>query len=455
MRKIKDYLYEISKEYRYDMQVPARIYVDEKLLADVLQDRSLEQAINVATLPGIYKYSLAMPDIHQGYGFPIGGVAAFSLENGVISPGGVGYDINCGVRLLKANCNYQKIQSIQGELAHNLLRHIPSGVGRGGKVKTKGEVLDQVLRDGASWAVKNGYGVKEDLKNIEENGCLRAADPNKVSEQAKKRGADQVGTLGSGNHFIEVQRVSEIYSQEIANKFGLFKNQIAIMIHTGSRGLGHQVCTDYIRKLQKYIIEKNIKPADRELIYAPFGSALAEDYLAAMSAAANFAWANRQVLAHLAQEVFAPFGINLETLYDVAHNIAKIEEHDNKKLCVHRKGATRAFPGQPVLIPGSMGTASYVLQGTKQAMQESFGSVCHGAGRVMSRRRAKQQAQGKALQQQLKEQGILVESYSMRGLAEEAPLAYKDIHNVVDVVAKAGLAEKVAQLKPLIVIKGD
>ncbi len=440
LNKLEDYLYEIPQSG--DMNVPALIYIDQKLLDKVQEDKSLDQVVNVAALPGIYKYSLAMPDIHQGYGFPIGGVAAFSTKDGVISPGGVGYDINCGVRLLKTDANFEDIKDKLEEIGEKLLRHIPSGVGRGGKIKVD---IEKVLTQGSK-----AVG-EPDLENIEEQGCLKYADASKVSNHAKKRGRDQVGTLGSGNHFIEVQRVSEVYQ----DKFGLQKDQIVIMIHTGSRGLGHQVCTDYIKKLQKYIVEKNIKLADRELIYAPFGSQLAEDYLGAMSAAANFAWANRSALTNLTREIFDQYNIKLETLYDVAHNMAKIETHDNQELCVHRKGATRAFPDQPVLIPGSMGTASYVLSGTEKAMSETFGSVCHGAGRTMSRRSAKKLVQGRTLQDDLKQKGIIIKSYSMRGLAEEAPLAYKDIHNVIDVITKAGLCEKVAQLKPLVVIKGD
>jgi tRNA-splicing ligase RtcB len=387
-------------------------------------------------------------------------VAAFDFQKGIVSPGGVGYDINCGVRLLSSQIDYSEIKERLAEIGEILLKTIPSGVGKGGKIETRGKDLDQVLEKGAKWCLENEIGEAEDLKNMEEGGCLEEADSAKVSEQAKRRGMDQVGTLGSGNHFLEIQKIEKVFDREAARKMGLVEGKIAIMIHTGSRGLGHQVATDYIKKLQKYSQEKKIKLADRELIYAYLKDDLAKDYLAAMSAAANFAWANRTALAHLARKSFKGMGIiektsDLKLVYDIAHNMAKVEEHDGKKLCVHRKGATRAFPNQPVLIPGTMGTSSYVLVGQKEAMRQTFGSVCHGAGRVMSRKKAKSQVSGKELQEKLLKRGIHIKSYSIRGLAEEAPLAYKDIDNVIEIVEMAKLAKRVAQLKPLVVIKGD
>lgn len=456
LKKIKSYLFEIPKSYREDMNVPCRIYVNKKMLEKVMEDRSLEQAVNVATLPGIYKYSIAMPDIHQGYGFPIGGVAAFKTSEGIISPGGVGYDINCGVRLLKSDLKFSDVEKYLDGLGEKLLKTIPSGVGKGGKLKVQGKELDDVLNTGTKWAVKKKLAEPEDLDHMEEGGSMEQADASKVSDQAKKRGEDQIGTLGSGNHFIEVQRIDEILDEDHAKDWGLEKNQITVMIHTGSRGLGHQIATDYIKKLQKYIVEKNLQLADRELIYAEYNSPIGQDYLQAMAAGANYAWCNRSMLTHLARRVWQEvFGSGLDLVYDVAHNIAKVEEYDGVEVIMHRKGATRAFPGQPVLIPGSMGTASYVLAGTEKAMQETFGSVCHGAGRTMSRHKAKKMVQGRKLQDDLKGKGILIKSFSMRGLAEEAPLAYKDIDNVVNIVTEAGLARKVAKMKPLVVIKGD
>ncbi|MBU0731675.1 RtcB family protein [Patescibacteria group bacterium] len=454
--KIESYLYEIPKSFREDMNVPCRIYVNKEMLEKVMEDRSLEQAINVATLPGIQKYSIAMPDIHQGYGFPIGGVAAFKSSDGIISPGGVGYDINCGVRLLKSSLSFNEVEKYLYGLGEKLLKTIPSGVGKGGKLKVTGAELDEVLNTGAKWAVKKKLAGPEDLEHMEEGGCMEQADASKVSDQAKARGKDQIGTLGSGNHFIEVQRIDEILDENYAKQWGLEKNQIVIMIHTGSRGLGHQIATDYIKKLQKYIVEKNLQLADRELIYAKFNSPIGQDYLKAMAAGANYAWCNRTMLTHLTRKVWREvFNSELDLVYDVAHNIAKIEEHDGVEMIMHRKGATRAFPDQPVLIPGSMGTASYILAGTQKALEETFGSVCHGAGRTISRQKAKKMVHGRRLQDDLKEKGILVKSFSMRGLAEEAPLAYKDIDNVVNIVTEAGLAKKVAKMKPLVVIKGD
>ncbi len=477
LKKISDYIYEIPQDFRHDMNVPARIYTDDKMLDAILSDLSLEQAVNVATLPGILKYSLAMPDIHQGYGFPIGGVAAIKWDGGVISPGGVGYDINCGVRLLTSQITYPELKPKFEHLIDTLFRTIPSGVGHGGQLIVSKKEIDEVLTEGLDWALKKGFAGKEDKENCEENGRIKQADCTKVSETAKKRGQDQIGTLGSGNHFLEIQYVSRIFNEEIAKVFGLFPNQIVAMIHTGSRGLGHQTCTDYLRLLNSKIREWKIKLPDRELIYAPLDSKEGRDYFSAMSAAANFAWANRQYLTYLTRKVFKEeLGefkekIDLKLVYDVAHNIAKKETYDidGKKIevCMHRKGATRAFgpgnpqipakyqkTGQPVIIPGSMGTSSYVLAGTKQAETDTFASVCHGAGRSLSRAAAKRQVTGKAIKEQLQKREILVRCASYAGIAEEAPEAYKDIDSVVNIVAKAGLAVKVAQMLPLGVVKG-
>ncbi|OGY42081.1 MAG: RNA-splicing ligase RtcB [Candidatus Buchananbacteria bacterium RBG_13_36_9] len=477
LKKISDYIYEIPQDFRHDMKVPARIYTDDKMLEAILSDLSLEQAVNVATLPGILKYSLAMPDIHQGYGFPIGGVAAIKWEGGVISPGGVGYDINCGVRLLTSQITHLELQPKFEHLIDSLFRTIPSGVGHGGQLIVSKKEIDEVLTEGLDWAVKKGFASKEDKENCEENGRIREADCTKVSETAKKRGQDQIGTLGSGNHFLEIQYVAQIFNEEIAKTFDLFPNQIVVMIHTGSRGLGHQTCTDYLRQLNRKIQEWKLKLPDRELIYAPLDSKEGQDYFSAMSAAANFAWANRQYLTYLTRRMFkeelGQFGdkIDLRLIYDVAHNIAKKEtyEIDGKKVevCMHRKGATRAFgpdnpnipvkykkTGQPVIIPGSMGTSSYVLAGTKKAEAETFASVCHGAGRSLSRSAAKRQVTGKEIKERLEKREILVRCASYSGIAEEAPEAYKDIDSVVNIVAKAGLAIKVAKMLPLGVVKG-
>jgi tRNA-splicing ligase RtcB len=468
--KINDYLWEIPKSFRADMRVPARIYADEKLLKKVFKDRSLEQLVNVATLSGIVNWSLAMPDIHEGYGFPIGGVAATEIENGIISPGGVGYDINCGVRILSSQLESKEVESHLDDLMSQIQRHVPSGVGRGGSVKLSLESMKSVLEKGVKWVVEKGYGEKEDIEHCEEEGIMAGADASAVSERAKQRGKDQLGSLGAGNHFLEVQRVEEIFDEEIAKIFGLFKNQVTIMIHSGSRGLGHQVCTDYVKVMHNSLSKYRIKLPDSELACAPFNSLEGRQYFGAMAASANYAWANRQLIMYLIrkawQKVLGDAGGQLKLIYDVAHNIAKIEEHQEKKLCVHRKGATRAFAanhpevpvvyrriGQPVLIPGTMGTASYILVGTEKAV-DTFFSVCHGAGRVLSRHAAIRQVRGSDLHRQLEEKGIVVRCLSNRGLAEEAPLAYKDIDSVVDVVVKAGLAKLVARLRPMGVVKG-
>lgn len=473
--KIDENLFEIPQSFRADMRVPARIYTSEDMLTDIVEDLSLTQLVNVATLPGIQKAAYAMPDIHQGYGFPIGGVAATAInQGGVISPGGIGYDINCGVRLLAANMTADEFHPYIEDVATALFHAVPSGVGRHGKVKLTIPELDKVLRDGAREMVKLGYGTQEDLEVCEENGCMAGADPDAISPEAKKRGHDQLGTLGSGNHFLEVQVVDEIYDKETAHVLGLSLGQVTVMIHCGSRGLGHQTCTDYVRTMMKKLPEWGYQLPDRELVCAPFTSKEGQEYFAAMSAAANFAWANRHLIGHWVREawqsVMGPKE-TLRTVYDVSHNIGKRERQriDGKEVDVvmHRKGATRAFGpgrpeipaqyrsiGQPVLIPGTMGTASYVLVGTEESMDLAFGSSCHGAGRRMSRIKAKHAVRGSQLRRDMESHGIVVRCDSDAGLAEEAPLAYKDVDSVVNVVDSAKLARKVVKVKPLAVIKG-
>jgi len=471
--QINENLYELPKLYNSNMRVPVRVFANQLILDDIAHDKSLWQLSNVAALPGIQLYALAMPDIHQGYGFPIGGVAAMSADEGVISPGGIGYDINCGIRLLATDLKFSDIKHHLEVLATHLFNAIPSGVGRGGPLKFDTEELDKILKYGAKQMVKLGYGIEEDLEYCEEQGCLKIADPSKVSERAKKRGADQVGTLGAGNHFLEVQRVDEIYDKEIAKVFGLFEGQIVVMIHCGSRGLGHQTCTDYVRQMVPKLDEWGIKLPDRELACAPFRSNDGQDYFKAMASSANFAWANRHTIGHNVRGVFKKlFGdlTSVRTLYDISHNMGKLEKHlingEEKEVIVHRKGATRAFgpknpvvpskylsAGQPILIPGTMGTSSYVLAGTEEAMKISFGSTCHGAGRRLSRTEAKKTVKGSELRQKLEDAGIVVRCKSDIGLAEEAPIAYKDVDNVVSVVVGAGIAKKVVRVKPVVVIK--
>jgi len=476
-KQITPYVHEIPATFRADMRVPARFYADGELLEAALGDKSLDQLINTATLPGIVKYALAMPDIHQGYGFPIGGVIATELPDGVISPGGVGYDINCGVRLLATHLHRDDIAPHLDRLASALQANCPSGVGRGGSVRLKRQDLDRLVEQGADWALKNGYATKMDLERTEENGRLPHADASKVSERAKKRGLDQIGTLGAGNHFIEVDVVDEIFYDEAAQRMGLFPGQIVVQIHCGSRGFGHQICTDYVKRFQKSVHQYGIKLPDRELVCAPLSSPEGQDYQAAMHAAANYAFVNRQVLTHLIRQSFTQVlaGTGLRDtvyqIYDIAHNMAKIEEHEvdgrKRKLCVHRKGATRAFGpgsavlpdvyrdiGQPVLVPGSMGTASWVLVGTEKSMAQSFGSTCHGAGRTMSRSQAKRTIRGDELREELEAEGIHVRAGSLPGLAEEAPSAYKDVDKVIEVVHGAGIARKVARIVPVAVVKG-
>ncbi len=464
LKKVGEYEYELPKTGK--MLVPGKIFASEKLM-EKIEETAIQQVANVAQLPGIIKYSLAMPDLHSGYGFCIGGVAAFKLDSGIISPGGVGYDINCSVRLLKTNLKSKDIKN-KKEIIHSLFRKVPSGVGRGGKLKLSEKELNEVLKEGAQWAVKNGYGRKEDYLHTEEQGKLQGANPDDVSQRAKARGLPQLGSLGAGNHFVEIQEVEEIYDKNIAKVFGLEEGQITIMIHCGSRGLGHQVASDYIKLMEERYDFSHLP--DRELINAPVKSELGKKYFSAMAAAANFAFANKQLITHWVREDLKHYFPNFkaDVIYDVCHNIAKIEEHevDGKKmeLCVHRKGATRAFgpgrkelpsvyreTGQPVLIPGSMGTSSYVLVGTKKAEQVSFGSTAHGAGRVMSRHEALKQQRGEKVKEELSRKGIEVESGSWKGLAEEAPSAYKDVDEVVKVSDKVGIGKLVAKLKPLAV----
>lgn len=467
---------EIPKNYREGMRVKGIIYVDEAL-ETVLEERAVMQVANVAMLPGIAGVSMAMPDIHTGYGFAIGGVAAFDLENGIISPGGVGYDINCGVRLLRSNLTKEEIVPGLGDLVGVLHKEIPSGVGSKGKLRLGYEDEKKLLVKGAKWAVEQGFGEAADLERTESRGCLDGADPSLISEKAYERGKAQQGTLGSGNHFLEIQYVDEIYDENTANAFGLFKDQVTVMIHTGSRGFGHQVCTDYLEVMNRAAGKYQIELPDRELVCAPYESPEAQNYLSAMKAAANYAWANRQCIMYWTKETIVSFmgmsprELGMSLVYDVAHNIAKVETHNvngrKKKLIIHRKGATRAFPpghpelpeiyrhtGQPVLIPGDMGRASFVLTGTEKAMQETWGSTCHGAGRVMSRHQAIRKAKGRSIYREMEDRGIIVRSAGRGTLAEEMSEAYKDISNVVDVVHRAGISRKVARLRPMGVVKG-
>jgi tRNA-splicing ligase RtcB len=478
LNKIDDYRWELPQDYKPGMRVPGLIYADEGLLASIRQDQGPEQVANVAFLPGIVGHSLAMPDIHWGYGFPIGGVAAMRVKDGVISPGGVGYDINCGVRLLRTNLHEKEVRPKIDKLVSELFADVPSGVGSTGKIRVGKKEMDEILRHGARWAIEQGFGTNEDLELTEEGGCLKGANPDKVSPKAKERGSPQSGTLGAGNHFLEVDVVEEIYEPAIAEVMGIEEvGQVVMLIHTGSRGLGHQVCDDYIRQLRESVHKYGISLPDRELVCAPVRSVDGQNYLAAMSCAANYAFANRQCITHWTRECFVKVlgkslqEIGLEMVYDIAHNIAKIENHkvNDKRLdlCVHRKGATRAFPaghpdvppkyqkiGQPVLIPGDMGRYSYVLVGTETAMKETFGSTCHGAGRVQSRTAAKRSLRDADVARDLASRGILVKAASRGSLAEEASQAYKDVADVVEVTHMAGIARKVIKSRPIGVIKG-
>ena len=476
-RRLDDHTWELPQSHRSDMRVPARIYADAELFDAAFRDRTVEQLINTATLPGIVKYAMALPDMHQGYGFPIGGVAGIDPDSGVISPGGVGYDINCGVRLLASNLDQEEIGALREDLMTAMYQACPSGLGGKGRVRVNKEQLDQLLREGASWALREGLAHRADVQNTEEGGRFSGADPSKVSQRAKERGLPQVGSLGSGNHFLELDVVQEVYDRETAGAFGLRERQVLVQIHCGSRGLGHQVCDDYVKSLQTAVKRYDITLPSRQLVCAPINSPEGKAYYGAMACAVNYAFVNRQVLAMGVREAFERVlagkvrDFHLRQVYDVAHNVAKFEDHkvDGKtmRLCVHRKGATRCFPaehpgvpevyravGQPVLVPGSMGTMSYVLAGQQKAMELTFGSTCHGAGRTMSRSKARKTVWGNDLREQLERDGVVVRASSMKGLAEEAPSAYKDVSRVVEAVHSLGLARKVARLAPIGVIKG-
>ncbi len=471
--QVDEVVWELPAQVRGDMRVPARVFADRELIGQIAADRSLEQLQNVATLPGVTDAAMAMPDIHQGYGFPVGGVAATEPPDGVVSPGGVGYDINCGVRLLALPLTAAELGKRTEALVHEISRRVPVGTGHGGALRLTGRAFDRVLVHGPrSLLAEHHIGSAQDIEHTESEGCLSGADPAMVSERARIRGSDQLGTLGSGNHFLEVQRVSRIFDPEAAAAFGLHTDQVTVLIHSGSRGFGHQVCTDYVRTMDAVLARYRITLPDRQLACAPLTSPEGRRYLAAMACAANFAWGNRAVLAHRVREsithILGPkIARDTRQVYDVAHNVAKLEQHHGRTLCVHRKGATRAFPagsaeipvayrevGQPVFIPGSMGTSSFVLVGRAGSMERSFGTTCHGAGRRMSRTGARKQITGAELRRRLHAEGIVVRCPSNRGLAEEAPFAYKDVERVVAVVERAGLAGRVAQLLPLGVVKG-
>ncbi len=471
------YIWEIPKEFRPGMLVDGRIYASQSLMKYIIKDQAPDQVANVAFLPGIVGYSLAMPDIHWGYGFPIGGVAATRLDDGVISPGGVGFDINCGVRLLRSNLKFQDIKNKMNQLVELLYKKIPAGVGSEGILKLNLAEAKRVLADGAQWAVQKGLGEKDDITYTEEKGKMREANPDIISNKAIQRGASQLGTLGSGNHFLEIQLVDKIYQAEKATQMGLEEGMITMLVHTGSRGFGHQVCSDHLAIMQKAVQRYKISIPDRQLACAPLTAPEGKNYYQAMCCAANFAWANRQCITHWIREVFGQIfrisqeELGLKLVYDVAHNIAKIEDHqyegNNLQLCVHRKGATRAFPphhpelppkykeiGQPVLIPGDMGRFSFVLVGNEKAMQETFGSTCHGAGRLLSRGAAKREVRNRNIVAELGKRDILVKARSRETLAEEISEAYKDVTEVVNVMDQSGISSKVARMRPLGVIKG-
>jgi tRNA-splicing ligase RtcB len=478
LEKVDDYRWKIPRTYKDCMNTDAIVFADEKMIRTITSDNSPEQAANVACLPGIVGNSMAMPDIHWGYGFPIGGVAAMDAEEGVISPGGIGFDINCGVRLISTNLRESDVAPRIKELINTLFQNVPAGVGSKGVVDVASSQIDRILEEGAEWAVAEGFGWEEDLDRTEENGRLKIADASKVSGKAKQRGVPQVGSLGSGNHFLEVDRVEKIFDPRAAKAFGLEEEgQITVSIHCGSRGCGHQIATDYLQVMERAVKGSGLKLPDRQLACAPVNSREGQDYYAAMACGANYAWANRQMIMHWVRQsfekVFSRSAEDMEMglVYDVAHNIAKVEEHlvegARRKVYVHRKGATRAFPsehpevpsiyrsvGQPVLIPGDMGTGSYVLVGTEQAMRESFGSTCHGAGRIMSREAAIRSYSVKAITQEMESKGIYLKGSTRDGIQEEAPGAYKDIDDVIRVVVGAGLSRPVAKLTPLGVMKG-
>ncbi len=483
LHKVAPFKYEIPKDYtgingNLKMNAPAYIYASETMIEQIKKDNAPEQLANVSTLKGLVGSAMAMPDIHWGYGFPIGGVAAFDAEDGIVSPGGVGYDINCGVRVLRTDFTYDEIKNRIKDLVDEIFINVPSGVGSEGKIRLSKKEMDRVFEEGAEWAVENGYGWHEDLEHMEEKGRMKNADASLVSQKAKSRGAPQLGTLGAGNHFLEIQRVEEIYEPEIAKSFGITeKNQITVMIHTGSRGAGHQIATDYLRVMESAVKKYNIWLPDKQLACAPVNSKEGQDYFKAMAAGANFAWANRQMIMHWVRESFQkvmkmdPEDMGMRLIYDVAHNIAKLEEHEidgkKRKVYVHRKGATRSFAagrpeiprayrdvGQPVLIPGDMGTASYILVGTEKSMKEAFGSSCHGAGRVMSRHQAKRTFSVNGVKGELERKGIYLRAATKHVILEEAPDAYKNIDDVVSAVNGAGLAKMVVKLRPLGVVKG-
>jgi tRNA-splicing ligase RtcB len=477
LEKIDDYRWRIPVSYDKGMRVPGIIFSDEKMLKNIVKDNAPQQIANAAHLPGIVKASMAMPDIHWGYGLPIGGVVATDIEEGgVITPGGVGFDINCGVRLIRTDLNAEDVRKHIKHLVEVLFAKVPAGVGSTGKIRVDVREEKNILTKGAKWAVERGYGWKEDLEYSEENGQIAGADPSKVSDRAYQRGRKQPGTLGSGNHFIEVQMVDEIYRHDIAEVFGIRKGQVTVMIHTGSRGFGHQICTDYAEKMVRLISKFKIDIPDRQLSCVPVKSEEGAAYLGAMRCAANYAWCNRQVIMHFIREVFehvfaeSAESLGMHLVYDVAHNIAKVEEYEvdgkPRQLCIHRKGATRAFPpghedlpekyrkvGQPVIIPGDMGRCSYLLAGTDSA-KETFYSTCHGAGRLMSRTAARKATRHRAIARELADRGIIVRYTGRETLNEEVSEAYKDVSQVVDIVHKAGISEKIARMRPLGVIKG-
>lgn len=476
LKKVRECVWEIPGDYKKSMRVPGRIYLNDATI-ESLEPGAIEQVANVACLPGIQQASIGLPDIHFGYGFSIGGVAAFSARTGVISPGGVGFDINCGVRMLRTNLTEDEAKPKMKELINTLFKNIPSGVGSKGKIRLKEGQIDDVLNNGAEWAIENGYGWDEDLKYLEENGKMEEANSDKVSDKAKKRGIPQLGSLGSGNHFLEVQKIDEIFDEKAARVFGVNPGEIAVLIHTGSRGCGHQVCSDYLRIMDKAYKNHKIDLPDRQLACAPVDSDEGINYFEAMSAAANYAWANRQMIVHWVRESFEEIfnksaeDMEMDIIYDVAHNIAKKETHTingrTMEVFVHRKGATRAFGpghkdipekyraiGQPVIIPGTMGTSSYLLHGTQTAMEETFGSTAHGAGRKMSRASAKKEFKGEEIQEYLASIGIEVKATSLPIIAEESPDAYKDVDEVIKTADTAGISKLVAKMKPLGVAKG-
>jgi len=478
LEQIDECRWRIPRDYKRGMRTDGIIYADKRMIEQVKGDQAPEQVANVAFLPGIQGFSMAMPDIHWGYGFPIGGVAATDPEEGgVVSPGGVGYDINCGVRLIRTSLSEEDVRPRIRELVETLFRTVPCGVGRSGALRLSRNEERRLLAEGARYVVERGYGWKEDIEHTEEGGCMAGADPEQVSDRAYQRGSAQVGTLGSGNHFIEVQVVDEVYDPEAAAVFGLDRGSVTVMVHSGSRGFGYQVCDEFVHALVNAARRYQIDLPDRQLACAPVDSPEGQRYLAAMRCAANYAWANRQVLTHLVRKAFgsvfkkSPEELAMNLIYDVAHNIAKLERHkvgdEERTLCVHRKGATRAFPpghpdvparyrhlGQPVIIPGDMGRNSYLLLGTQKAMEETFGTTCHGAGRVLSRSAAIRKAHGRDVAKRLEQQGIYVRGAGWKGLAEEQPAAYKDVNRVVDVVHRAGISRKVCRMRPLGVIKG-